>query len=665
MTMEGDVIGTPAYMPPEQAEGRVGELDERSDTYALGAILYEILTLRPAVEGQSLEEVIRNVRSGRIERPATRIARAVGSAAGASDSREPIQPELDAIVMKALALRREDRFQSARELHDEIQLFLEGVKERERRRREARVRVEEGWGHAARYRELAGAIRIQAAVVKELTTKLPPHLPLEEKRLLWEAQGRLRELEQERIEAFAKAHAAFGQARAADAECAEAWEGPGGLFAEAYLEAEARRDRREMLLNRNLLAGCDPRGTHAARLEAPGTLALRTFVMDCGCLRPVKHNGWKVESADRCTVPWREGRPRPDVPLDPDDAPVPCLRIRPEGARWGHSATCVPREVTGVPVSISRYEEKDRRLIPGPERSLGTTPLSGIVLPRGSWLCTVHPVGAPPIRVPVRIDRGDAWKQNVTLHDVPAGFCPVAGGLFLFGGEYAGAPPETIRCLPDFFMARFPVTFTEYLEFLNALAGEGRAAEARARLPRSSTHLHCAGDGPFRLATAIEDPEDAPDEAWAVRGVSWHDALAYAAWRSGRDGVLYSLPHEQEFEKAARGVDGRVYPWGEEWDGTFSHTDRSLAGRARPLPPGSFPADESPYGVRDLAGGMQTWCLNAGELRYRHFAIIRGGSWTTGPDTARSPWRLGSAPENVGEGTGIRLVMRPSFESHP
>ncbi|KAF0245291.1 MAG: serine/threonine protein kinase, partial [Planctomycetota bacterium] len=506
---------------------------------------------------------------------------------------------------------------------------------------------------------LAGAIRAQAAVVRELTVKVLPHLPLADKKPLWDSQRRLRELEQERIEAFAQAHASFGQALAADPGSEEASDGAAGLFAEAYLEAEARRDRREMLLNRNFMAGRDVRGKHAARLEAPGTLTLRTYVMACDCCRPAREAGWRVEYADRCTVPWRDGRPRPDLPLEDEDLPVPALRMFPEGARWGHSPSCARREATGIEVSVARFEEKDRRLMPGSTRILGTTPLAGVVLPRGSWLCTVRPPGAAALHLPVRIDRGGDWLQDVTLHDVPDGFCFVPAGPFLFGGEYAGAPPETTCLAPDFFVARFPVTFAEYLDFLNALAAEGLAAEARTRIPRSSTRLHFRGEGPFLPATPEEDPDGAPDLRWPVYGVSWHDALAYAAWRSRRDGVRYSLPHEQEFEKAARGVDGRIYPWGEEWDGAFSHTDRSLAGPARPLPPGSHPPDESPCGARDLAGGMQTWCFNWGEKRYRHFAIIRGGSWTTGPDTARSPWRLGSAPENVGEGTGIRLVIRP------
>jgi serine/threonine protein kinase len=62
--MEGEVMGTPQYMSPEQAEGVVAGLDERSDVYALGAILYAVLTYKAPIEGKTLEEVLGNVRRG-------------------------------------------------------------------------------------------------------------------------------------------------------------------------------------------------------------------------------------------------------------------------------------------------------------------------------------------------------------------------------------------------------------------------------------------------------------------------------------------------------------------------------------------------------------------------------------------------------------------------
>ncbi|MBI2921994.1 MAG: serine/threonine protein kinase [Planctomycetes bacterium] len=190
-TLEGEIVGTPDYMPPEQAAGRLSEVDRRSDIYSLGAILFAILTFRPPIEARSLKDLLGKVRSGAVRPPSSVVA--------------AIPPELDAICLKALALRREDRFQTATELHDEIQLFLEGVKERERRQREARERVEAGRRWFARYRELRGEIEAQEKVVRERGGKIMPHQPPEEKRPLWDAEARLRALREERIGACAGA----------------------------------------------------------------------------------------------------------------------------------------------------------------------------------------------------------------------------------------------------------------------------------------------------------------------------------------------------------------------------------------------------------------------------------------------------------------------------
>jgi serine/threonine protein kinase len=84
MTMEGEVVGTPQYMSPEQAEGMIAELDQRSDVYALGAVLYAIFTLRPPVDGTSLNEVLTNVRLGKIS--------AIKKSKGAGKCRRPFKP---------------------------------------------------------------------------------------------------------------------------------------------------------------------------------------------------------------------------------------------------------------------------------------------------------------------------------------------------------------------------------------------------------------------------------------------------------------------------------------------------------------------------------------------------------------------------------------------
>jgi eukaryotic-like serine/threonine-protein kinase len=108
-----------------------------------------------------------------------------------------------------------------------------------------------------------------------------------------------------------------------------------------------------------------------------------------------------------------------------------------------------------------------------------------------------------------------------------------------------------------------------------------------------------------------------------VVGVTHAAALAYCEWLSRSTGLPYRLPTADEWEKAARGVDGREYVWGDRYDPTFALTRDTPAARGRPklwAPPGSFPTDCSVYGIWDLGGNAREWTdspLSGGEPGYQ------------------------------------------------
>lgn len=127
MTIEGDVMGTPQYMSPEQAHGMVAELDVRSDIYSLGAILYAVLTLRPPVEGGTLNEVLTNVRTGAIRSMTTKRGGKSPQGTSAPAAMDADIPDsLQAVTMKAMATDRENRYGSVHAFAADIDAYQNG-----------------------------------------------------------------------------------------------------------------------------------------------------------------------------------------------------------------------------------------------------------------------------------------------------------------------------------------------------------------------------------------------------------------------------------------------------------------------------------------------------------------------------------------------------------
>ncbi len=231
--------------------------------------------------------------------------------------------------------------------------------------------------------------------------------------------------------------------------------------------------------------------------------------------------------------------------------------------------------------------------------------------------------------------------------------------------------PAQVLYVSDYFIMKYPVTNAQYNSFVEATGYRT----------------------PLFWSEGIY-PEDKADHP--VVGVSYYDALAFCAWAGQVTGLPIRLPTEPEWEKAARGQEIRLFPWGDVWkEGLCNTSEEKLNGTS---PAGRFsPQGDSPYGIADMGGNVQEWCssmfghypYDPTDGREAHVydlqsenlmpmiletgttsviesdeaslgkSVIRGGSWRESKFQARCAYRSWAAPMHRSDDTGFRCCYEP------
>ena len=600
--------GTPGYISPEVLKGDWEHVDHRADLFALGVVLYEILVGRSPFDGNGIQETLFNTCEKAPQRPSTLV---------------PDCPLLlEDLCLALLAKDPNARPQSAEKVAQQVEDFLEGAKERERRLEEARGLCNCAEEPVRRYHHLERERQRLSLKAREVLKAIKGWEPVQKKRAGWSLEDLADKADREAGLVLAEAIELYTKALGYDAACADAHLGLADLYWSRARAAEEHR-RVATQVYYEALVGEHDQGHYAAILKSGARLSLRS---------------------------------------------------NPPGAH----------------VIAQRYFERERVLVAGDEEYLGCTPVREARLEPGSYVVTLKAEGFRDARYPLLLARGTHHEGVVNLRteeELGKDFVYIPGGTAIIGGDseaYESLPRQEIH-VADFAIARFPVTLREYFAFIDHLDKDD-ATLALKRAPhdlRGSEGLLAVRDkdgwqpSPMLIegdARALFPPEDG--HLWKVPAllIDWFDATAFSRWRSARDGISVRLPTETEWEKAARGTDGRFYPWGDRFDPTFCLMRESRSFTNQPEPIGTFERDESPYGVRDMAGGMREWVGDVfGDRTAEELAAdpepaddvargdstmrwIRSGSWMTDHKWARAASRGPAMSLTRGTGLTFRLA---------
>jgi formylglycine-generating enzyme required for sulfatase activity/tRNA A-37 threonylcarbamoyl transferase component Bud32 len=290
---------------------------------------------------------------------------------------------------------------------------------------------------------------------------------------------------------------------------------------------------------------------------------------------------------------------------------------------------------------------------------------------------TRQPIAKDAFVLPACTEAGKKWtspKDGMTMVCVPE-------GDFSMGSEYGYDNEKPVHdvAMDAFWIDQTEVTNAMFAQFVAETGYQTEAEKVGSGHALITTEwgsvVGADWKHPHGPQTSIDGLEEHP-----VVQVSWEDAVAYCQWAKRR------LPTEAEWEKAARGTDGRTYPWGETQPAgnLLNFADKNLKldwsdnlvddGYQFTAPVGSYPANASPYGALDMAGNVWEWVLDWFDAAYYSSQdvwvnprgpdiasqrALRSGSWADVKTNVHTTSRISGVPNGVSDGTGFRCAGSP------
>jgi formylglycine-generating enzyme required for sulfatase activity len=245
---------------------------------------------------------------------------------------------------------------------------------------------------------------------------------------------------------------------------------------------------------------------------------------------------------------------------------------------------------------------------------------------------------------------------------------PVEAGPFLMGSDKTDDPYAADNELPQFActllrqpyrLSRYPVTVAQYQAFIDADGyQEPRYWTAAGWAWRLQHHIL----SPNAYAGSFNTPNH------PQVGVSWYEAVAFCTWLSAQLGYTVRLPSEAEWERAARHTDGRIYPWGDDFETQRCNLNDAGIGGTSAV--GIFPAGNAVCGAADMAGNVWEWCSTRWQANYEEYAasvnddlagserrVLRGGAFYNSSNLLRCASRnFYASPTNRYSSIGFRVV---------